>query len=130
MAMLGKGGHRFPPLASEYESRFVFCRECDPLPAGIPGRIIETPGHTHCSISLLLDEGTLLCGDGATNGFPSHRTIIWAEDLDLFTLSWEKMIKLSPRLICPGHGRPFPVGDLAKYLPDLSEKRLYPLLSR
>ncbi len=31
MAMLGKGGHRFPPLASEYESCFAFCREGDPL---------------------------------------------------------------------------------------------------
>jgi glyoxylase-like metal-dependent hydrolase (beta-lactamase superfamily II) len=37
--------------------------------SGIPGTFIHTPGHTSGCVSLLLDDGSVLCGDLAMNSF-------------------------------------------------------------
>lgn len=95
------------------------------------GKIIRTPGHTADSMSLLLNDGTLFCGDAAMNGFPSVNNVtIWAEDMRDFALSWEKVIALKPKKIYPGHGKPFPVSALQKNLAKLNKVKLYPLEQR
>jgi glyoxylase-like metal-dependent hydrolase (beta-lactamase superfamily II) len=127
MTLFGKGAHRFPPIEGKYESRYLIITENTraDLERELSARIIETPGHTRCSISLLLENGLLFCGDAAMNGFPSvHRTTIWAEDMEAYVSSWEKIISLSPYKIYPGHGRPFPPADLKRYLPKAKSKRL------
>ena len=44
----------------------------------LQGKIIDTSGHTADSISLLLNGGSLFCGDAAMNGLPSlHRITIY-----------------------------------------------------
>lgn len=82
------------------------------------GKILRTSGHTSCSVSLLHKDGALFCGDAAMNNFPSiHRIIIWVENKVDYRHSWQKMILLNPKMIYPGHGKPFPVADIKRFLP-------------
>lgn len=131
MSLFGKGDHLFPSVERQYEERFIFLG--DERIAGIEKelsvKIINTPGHTACSISLLFNNGILFCGDAAMNGFPSlHRATIWIENLDSFCRSWETMIALKPANIYPGHGRPFEYLDLQRFLPTVQKFNLYPLV--
>ena len=117
MALFGKGDHLFPPLKKEYENRLILISDENVHDSDkvLGGKIIRTPGHTADSMSLLLNDGTLFCGDAAMNGFPSVNNVtIWAEDMWGFARSWEKIIALKPKKIYPGHGKPFPVSAPAK----------------
>ncbi len=130
LALLGKGEHRYPPIRREYLDRLIPIGSEALRGIGLPFQVIETPGHTADSISLLAGD-VLFCGDAAMNGFPSRRrTTIWIEDLAQFRQSWKKMLECDPALICPAHGKPFPPGDLRRYLPALDRVRLYPLKPR
>lgn len=130
MGLFGKGEHKFPPIEAQYEERCIPVCEHNKkeIESKLQGQIIETPGHTDCSISLLLDDGTLFCGDAAMNGLPSlHRTTIWVGDLHEFCGSWKSIISINPARICPGHGNPFPVSDLSRFLSKAAAGKLYPL---
>ncbi|OQB20844.1 MAG: hypothetical protein BWY11_02269 [Firmicutes bacterium ADurb.Bin182] len=77
------------------------------------GRIIDTPGHTADSVSLIFNDGSLFCGDAAMNGLPSlNRITIWAEDKESFLQSWLTTISMKPKKIYPGHGKPFDYSEL------------------
>lgn len=113
--LAGKGKHLFPKLRQEYQCRCVQVSEQNRRQVEflLQGKIIDTPGHTVDSISLLLSDGSLFCGDAAMNGLPSlHRITIWAEDKTAFLKSWEAIIALRPKTIYPGHGKPFKYGEL------------------
>jgi glyoxylase-like metal-dependent hydrolase (beta-lactamase superfamily II) len=130
MGFFGKGEHRFPPIEKCYEGRCIAVDEHNKkdIESKLHAKIIETPGHTPCSISLLMNDGSLFCGDAAMNGLPSiHRTTIWVGDLKEFISSWELIIATNPTRILPGHGNPFPVTDLSKFLSRAANKKLYPL---
>lgn len=130
MTLVGKGEHKFPPIEKQFENRFLFVDEqtLPKLERELSAKIIETPGHTSCSISLLLENGILFCGDAAMNNFPSlSRVTIWIEDLDAYCSSWQKIIDLQPKQIYPGHGNPFPVSDLSKFLANAKNRTIYPL---
>jgi glyoxylase-like metal-dependent hydrolase (beta-lactamase superfamily II) len=127
---LARRGHNFPPLDQEFEDRLVIVNgeNKDELEKALTARIIETPGHTVCSLSLLRDDGILFCGDAAMNGFPSsHRAAICIDYPDQFCKSWDRIIALKPKKIYPGHGRPFPVSDLEKNLNRVRQMKLYQL---
>ena len=130
MALFGKDDHLFPPLKKEYENRLILISDENVHDSDkvLGGKIIRTPGHTADSMSLLLNDGTLFCGDAAMNGFPSVNNVtIWAEDMRDFACSWEKIITLKPKKIYPGHGKPFSVSALQKNLAKLNKVKLYPL---
>ena len=127
--LMGHGAHRFPPLPEDWLSRLsiVTPDTCAALEADLGARILETPGHTACSISLLTPDGLLFCGDAAMNGFPSFRRVtVWAEDLAAYRRSWDAILAAEPRLIYPGHGRPFPPEDLRRYARSPLRRSLYP----
>lgn len=127
---MAKRGHCFPPVDKEFYERLIIISDENKsdLEKALSARIIETPGHTPCSVSLLLDNGTLFCGDAAMSSFPSsRRAAIWIDFLDQFCDSWKNIIALKPRVLYPGHGRPFPVSDLEKYLPRIKKLKLLPL---
>lgn len=129
MELFGKGEHRFPPVNAIFEERYIVLNDESRLLLNqeLSGQIIDTPGHTSCSISLLMENGLLFCGDAAMNGFPStDRTTIWAENIDQFCASWEVITSLHPTKIYPSHGKPFPVSDLERYLPKVKGKTLLP----
>ena len=115
MKIIGKGKHLFPKLKQEYQYRCIQISDQNRTQVELllQGKIIDTPGHTADSISLLLNSGSLFCGDAAMNGLPSlHRVTIWVEDKTAFLQSWETIIALSPKKIYPGHGKPFKCDEL------------------
>jgi len=130
MKAAGKAEHRFPPLEDKYDDRLLTLTPENraKLESELGVLILDTPGHTACSVSLLTGEGLLFCGDAAMNGFPSiGRVTIWAEDLSTFRTSWEAIIVLNPRFLYPGHGKPFPVADLQKHLDAVEKHKIYKL---
>lgn len=115
MKLAGRGRHLFPKLRQEYQCRCIQVTEQNRTQVEflLQGKIIDTPGHTVDSISLFLSDGSLFCGDAAMSGLPSlHKITIWAEDKAAFLKSWETIIALRPKIIYPGHGKPFKYGDL------------------
>jgi glyoxylase-like metal-dependent hydrolase (beta-lactamase superfamily II) len=86
---------------------------------GIPGKIVYTPGHTYGSISVMLDSGDAFVGCMAHNRFPfvlKPKLPIYAMDLELLKESWMNVINMGAVKIYPGHGSPFPVEKIRKYL--------------
>jgi glyoxylase-like metal-dependent hydrolase (beta-lactamase superfamily II) len=84
---------------------------------GIPpdGKIIETPGHTVDSVSLLFDDGDCLIGDAAANVFRFAGTkycVVFICDMGAYYKSWEKVIAAGARRIFPAHGGPFAMDKL------------------
>jgi glyoxylase-like metal-dependent hydrolase (beta-lactamase superfamily II) len=86
---------------------------------GLNGRIIETPGHSTDSISVILDNGICFCGDAAANFLQFAGTkycIISVDNWDEYYNSWEKIINLNANMIYPAHGTEFNVIKLKKNL--------------
>ncbi len=130
MKFVGKGKHLFPSIKQEYQYRCIQVTEQNrkQVELLLQGKIIDTPGHTADSISFLLNDGSLFCGDAAMNGLPSlHRITIWAEDKTAFLKSWETIIALRPNLIYPGHGKPFEYKDLKINLKRAKNMELLPI---
>lgn len=93
MKVFGKGEHRFPALNSDFTNRCILITEENrsEVERLLSGKVIDTPGHTADSISLLLNDGSLLCGDAAMNGLPSlNKITIWTGDREEYLQSWKK----------------------------------------
>ncbi len=130
MKLVGKGRHLFPPIKQEYQCRCIQVTEQNrkQMELLLQGKIIDTPGHTVDSVSLLRNDGSLFCGDAAMNGLPSlHRITIWAEEKTAFLKSWETIIALRPNRIYPGHGKPFGYIDLKINLRRAKNMKLLPI---
>ncbi|MFO7882075.1 MAG: MBL fold metallo-hydrolase [Kosmotogaceae bacterium] len=86
---------------------------------GINGTILETPGHTLGSFSLLMDNGDAYIGDAAMNFMKflglRKRPMI-AEDYNKVYKSWKKLLNAGAKKIYPSHGAPFPAKELSKRL--------------
>ena len=95
-------------------------RDCDIVVAGdtglreigipLDGTIIETPGHTVDSVSILFDDGDCLIGDAASNFLQFVGTkycVVFITDMDAYYKSWEKVIAVGVRRIFPAHGVAF-----------------------
>ena len=86
---------------------------------GLQGKIVYTPGHTYGSISVILDSGEAFVGCLAHNRLPfgfRPKLPIYAKDLELLKESWIKVINMGATTIYPGHGNPFPLEKITKYL--------------
>lgn len=86
---------------------------------GIHGRVLYTPGHTFGSVSVLLETGDAFVGCLAHNRPPfvlKPRLPIFAEDIELLKSSFKEVIERGAKIIYPGHGKPFPVERILKYL--------------
>lgn len=86
---------------------------------GIDGQVVYTPGHTYGSISVVLESGDAFVGCMAHNRPPfvlKPKLPIYALDIELLKESWAKIIKLGAETIWPGHGKPFPLERILKYL--------------
>jgi hydroxyacylglutathione hydrolase len=84
---------------------------------GIPGKVIYTPGHSHGSVSVLLENGDVFVGDLAMNMFPLRLTPglpIFGDDIQIVKNSWRKLLDLGAKTVYPAHGKPFPVEFLYK----------------
>ncbi len=88
-----------------------------PAEIGLTGKIIATPGHTHDSISLILENGKCFTGDLCSNnpwfvlmGLGRNPPLTIGRDYVL--KSWEKLTINKVKIICPAHGKPFPIEKL------------------
>lgn len=80
-----------------------------PDPVGISGSLLQTPGHTEDSISLVTD-GNAFVGDAARNmlnflGSPYEPIILY--NLNICFDSWRKLLSTGVMRIHPAHGKSF-----------------------
>jgi|SRR6056297_480715 len=131
MKLLGKGDHKFPTV--DRLDRYIILNNSNKLALEekFNVSIINLPGHTSDSIGLLLEDGTLFCGDAAMNGFPSlNKIIIWIEDIKEYKKSWKLILEISPKKIYPSHGKPFMKEELKKNINKIDNIKLYPLKNK
>ncbi len=118
----------FPPLELEKNDILIDGDNDKVLrDIGIEGKILYTPGHTIDSISLLLDNGIIFCGDAAMS-WPLWAGIkycpIFVTNVDILYDSWQKIIKSSAKKIYPSHGEPFNIEKLRKNIGEYNNNSL------
>ncbi len=94
---------------------------------GINGEILYTPGHTVDSISVLLADGSIFCGDVAAN-FPDWLGTKYCSpfltDVKKNYKSWEKILRRGAKTAYPSHGRPFSIEQLKANLNEYNNNSL------
>jgi hydroxyacylglutathione hydrolase len=83
------------------------------------GRVIQTPGHTAGSISILLPDGMCIVGDLLMRGLSARTpSAPWfAEDEAQARDSLQKVVSAGARTLLAGHGGPFDVEEVARRFP-------------
>lgn len=119
---------KFPPYyARKVDQLITNETRLKDIGISLDGRIIETPGHTIDSITILFDDGDALVGDAAANMLQFAGTkncVVMLDDFDEYYRSWQKIIDCNARRIFPAHGNPFPVAKLRKNM-GKNEKNKY-----
>jgi glyoxylase-like metal-dependent hydrolase (beta-lactamase superfamily II) len=70
---------------------------------GIAGEILQTPGHSNDSVSLLLDDGSALTGD------LTSPALVGEDDSCVVAASWRLLRELGATRVYPGHGPVRPI---------------------
>jgi len=71
-------------------------------------KVLDIPGHSKGSIGILTADGDLICGDLLENmDKPGLNSIM--DDLEVASISVEKLKSLKVNTVYPGHGKPFPM---------------------
>lgn len=90
---------------------------------GLAASVLETPGHSPGSVSLLLDGGGALAGDLLIGGYagglvaPSRpRLPYFADDLPTLLRSAARLVALAPGGWHVGHGGPLPADAVRSFL--------------
>lgn len=97
----------------------------------LEGEILKTSGHTDCSLSLLLPNGSMFIGDVAMNNFPSIKNIplLISSKFELIA-SWQSIINSNVKMLYPGHGKPFEASHLKKNIKYLEKARLLKITNK
>ena len=85
---------------------------------GFEGKLIETPGHTNGSISVVLEDGNIFIGDlinGGMLGKGKPKFPMFAVSLEKTKDSIRKVLALSPKMFYCGHGGPFNFEELKSF---------------
>ncbi len=79
------------------------------------GRVIQTPGHTAGSISIMLPDGMCIVGDLLMRGIRARTPAMpwFAENASEARDSLQKIVSAGARTLLAAHGGPFQVEDLA-----------------
>jgi glyoxylase-like metal-dependent hydrolase (beta-lactamase superfamily II) len=81
----------------------------------LDGKIIETPGHSCDSISIVLDNGDCIAGDAAANYLQFAGTkhcVVYIGNLEQYYKSWTILIEEGAKNIYPSHGLVFNIKEL------------------
>jgi hydroxyacylglutathione hydrolase len=84
---------------------------------GVNAKLLETPGHTDGSISVLLEHGEAIIGDVLRGDFVFENRPNWHffyDDLDLVHSSIKTLLGLKLERLFVGHGKPFSFQSLAQ----------------
>jgi glyoxylase-like metal-dependent hydrolase (beta-lactamase superfamily II) len=97
-----------PPASRPLEPDILIDGEYDLTYYGVAGKIIPTPGHSDCSVSVVLDSGAVMVGDMIVSSpFTGHATIAYlAEQPELLFDNVRRLLPLGD-LFYSGHGGPF-----------------------
>lgn len=98
-----------------YEPEIIVDGELSLSEYGFDGRIIETPGHTNGSVSVIMDDGNIFIGDlimGSMMGKGKPNFPMYADDVQKVKESIKKVIALSPKTVYCGHGGPFSYAEV------------------
>ena len=91
---------KFLPSVSEDKAEVIACKDSRAflVALGIDGEIVFTPSHSEDSITLVLDSGDCFVGDlepmAFMDGYEKNKAL---------QSDWEKVMRLSPRVIHYGH---------------------------
>jgi hydroxyacylglutathione hydrolase len=100
----------------------VLLREGDEVP-GVGLRVIETPGHTAGSISLV-GGGVVFCGDALFAGSVGRTDLCGGDEVALMVSIRNKILSLPPDTeVLPGHGPPTTVAEERSHNPFLTLER-------
>jgi len=77
---------------------------------GVRGEIIETPGHSDDSVSLVLDSGMAFTGD------LHPPDLVQDEAREITCQSWKKLLRLNVRGVYPAHGNPIRMENVKRSL--------------
>jgi glyoxylase-like metal-dependent hydrolase (beta-lactamase superfamily II) len=125
---------KFPPYWVRGND-ILITKEAKLIEIGInlKGRIIETPGHTIDSISVLLDDGNCFVGDAAANLLRFAGTkycVIGICDLEEYYRSWQRILEEGAKHIFPAHGKPFAAEKLRENIGKNKKKNMVMIRSR
>lgn len=93
----------------------------------LDGRVLETPGHTVDSVSVLFPDGDCLVGDAAANMLRFAGTkycVIFICNLNEYYKSWQKLLDAGAKRIVPAHGKPYSAEKLRRNLGKNKDKNL------
>jgi glyoxylase-like metal-dependent hydrolase (beta-lactamase superfamily II) len=94
---------------------------------GTDFKLIHTPGHSLCSISLIDEDGNAFIGDAAM-GFPVLRLFsklpIIAADFSLIVPSWSKIYDEDVRTIYISHGKPIDISRIKRKVEKWKSKNI------
>ena len=112
--------HTFPPYQVREKDILVEGETAlSDIGIAMDGKIIETPGHSIDSISLVFGDGQCIVGDAAANFLQWAGTrycIISIDNLHDYYASWEKLIAENGQVIHPAHGKEFRIEALKRNL--------------
>jgi glyoxylase-like metal-dependent hydrolase (beta-lactamase superfamily II) len=100
-----------------YEPEIVIDGEMSLQDYGIPGKIVETPGHTNGSVSILLEDGSAFVGDaiiGAMIGKGKPEYPMYADSMEDAENSIQMLLALPLKMVYVGHGGPFTGEEIKK----------------
>lgn len=82
---------------------------------GVEGYVIETPGHSSGSISIVLEDGHIVIGDALLYRDGVHYPLFWESPLQA-RASAEKIAGFKPQWLHTGHGPSFSGVELDRFL--------------
>lgn len=77
---------------------------------GIDGEIVETPGHSDDSVSLVLDSGIAFAGD------LHPPDLVDPDSFEVVCDSWRRLLSLNVQTIYPAHADPFQAKEVERLL--------------
>lgn len=110
--LIGKSGLGFEPFVPDVTVE----GEKDLTELGLNIRIIETPGHSIGSISIIVDNEIALVGDAMFGIFKNSITPPFADDVDEMKRSWKMLLETGCGVYLPGHGKKIDREFLRNYI--------------
>ncbi len=101
-------GRKLPLPAKPVNPDIIIDSDFDLGTYGIAGRIIVTPGHTDCSLSVIIDDGQAIVGDMVVPDFFTRKPSLayFATDAQALAASVTKLLSLAHTFFS-SHGGPF-----------------------
>ena len=106
-----------PTVSQPLEPDILIDAEYDLSFYGIAGKIIPTPGHSNCSLSVVLDSGSAIVGDLVVSSpFTGQATLAYLADQPEVLFESVRHLLAVSRTFYSGHGGPFSHDQVAAAL--------------